>query len=225
VPAGDRHDPPVALQLIYLLFSKLLSWMVLRTRSDTVREIEILVLRHQLAVLQRRSPRPRIEWPDRALLAALIRLLPTDRRLGFLVTPSTFLRWHQQLISRRWTTQPAELADPPSLPASVPWRSAWRRRTRAGVIDEFTANSSASATRLAPPPSGRSSTAPASTRRPAEPTHLDRIPARASARDLGLRLLSLDTVTLHRLYAFFVIEHATRRVHILGVTAHRPERG
>jgi putative transposase len=49
----------VALRLIYLLFSKLLSWMVLRTRSDTAKEIEILVLRHQLAVLQRRTPRPR----------------------------------------------------------------------------------------------------------------------------------------------------------------------
>jgi putative transposase len=69
----------VALQLIYLVFSKLLSWMVLRTRSDTAREIEILVLRHQLAVLQRRSPRPRISWPDRALIAALTRLLPLIR--------------------------------------------------------------------------------------------------------------------------------------------------
>jgi len=66
----------VALQLIYLVFSKLLSWMVLRIRSDTTKEIEILVLRHQLAVLQRRTPRPRIGWPDRALIAALTRLLP-----------------------------------------------------------------------------------------------------------------------------------------------------
>ena len=56
----------MALQLIYLVFSELVSWMVLRTRSDTAKEIEILVLRHQLAVLQRRSPRPRLSWPDRA---------------------------------------------------------------------------------------------------------------------------------------------------------------
>ena len=69
----------MALQLIYLVFSKLLSWMVLRTRSDTAKEIEILVLRHQLAVLQRRTPRPRISWPDRAFIAALTRLLPTRR--------------------------------------------------------------------------------------------------------------------------------------------------
>ena len=75
--------------------------MVLRTRSDTTKEIEILVLRHQLTVLQRRSPRPRMNWPDRALIAALARLLPTRRRLGFLVTPTTILRWQQRLVTRR----------------------------------------------------------------------------------------------------------------------------
>jgi hypothetical protein len=56
----------VALKLIYVMFSKLLGWMVLRTRCDTTKEIEILVLRHQLAVLQRRTPRPPMSWTDRA---------------------------------------------------------------------------------------------------------------------------------------------------------------
>jgi putative transposase len=96
--AGARHDPLVALRLIYQMFSKLLGWIVLRTRSDTTKEIEILVLRHQLAVLQRRTPRPRMSWTDRALIAALTRLLPKPRRLGLLVTPATILRWHRQLI-------------------------------------------------------------------------------------------------------------------------------
>ena len=66
----------MALKLIYQMFAKLLSWMVLHVRSDTANEIEILVLRHQLAVLQRRTPRPRISWSDRAVIAALGRLLP-----------------------------------------------------------------------------------------------------------------------------------------------------
>ena len=107
-----RHDPPVALRLIYQMFLKLLSWIVLRTQSDTTREIEILVLRHQLAVLQRRTPRPRMSWTDRALIAALTRLLPKPRRLGLLVTPATILRWHRQLITRRWTTQPVRAGRP-----------------------------------------------------------------------------------------------------------------
>jgi len=94
----------VALQLIYLVFSKLLSWMVLRTRSDTDKEIEILVLRHQLAILQRRVPRPRMSWTDRALIATLTDCYHT-RRLGLLVTPDTILRWHRRLVSRHWATQ------------------------------------------------------------------------------------------------------------------------
>ena len=79
----------MALRLIYQMFSKLLGWIVLRTRSDTTKDIEILVLRHQLAVLRRRTPRPRTTWTDHALIAALTRLLPVRRRLGLLVTPAT----------------------------------------------------------------------------------------------------------------------------------------
>ena len=108
----------MALRLIYQMFSKLLGWIVLRTRSDTTKEIEILVLRHQLAVLQRRTPRPRMSWTDRALIAALTRLLPVRRRLGLLVTPATILRWHRQLITRRWTTQPVRPGRP-AIPAGL----------------------------------------------------------------------------------------------------------
>jgi len=73
---GSRHDPPVPLRLIYRMFAKLLGWVVLRIRSDTTKDIEILVLRHQLAVLQRRTPWPRMSWADRAMIAALAQLLP-----------------------------------------------------------------------------------------------------------------------------------------------------
>jgi putative transposase len=102
----------MALRLIYQMFSTLLGWLVLHARSDTTKEIEILVLRHQLVVLQRRTPRPRMTWTDRALIAALTRLLPVRRRLGMLVTPSTILRWHRRLVASRWTTTPARPGQP-----------------------------------------------------------------------------------------------------------------
>ena len=108
----------MALRLIYQMFSKLLGWIALHTRSDTTKDIEILVLRHQLAVLQRRTPRPPMSWTDRALIAALTRLLPRPRRLGLLVTPATILRWHRQLIARRWTTQPVRPGRP-AIPAGL----------------------------------------------------------------------------------------------------------
>jgi putative transposase len=113
----------VALKLMYLVFTKLLGWMVLRIRSDTTKDVEILVLRHQLAVLQRRTPRPRMSWADRALTAALARLLPVRRRLGLIITPSTLLRWHRQLI-----TPPLDHHHPTSSARSS---AHTRRRTRA----------------------------------------------------------------------------------------------
>ena len=72
----------MALRLIYQVFINLLGWIVLSTRSDTTKDIEILVLRHQLPVLQRRTPRPPMKWTNRALIAALTRLLPKPRRSG-----------------------------------------------------------------------------------------------------------------------------------------------
>src|SRR6476469_2740624 len=101
---------------MYQVFVKLLSWIALHTRSDTANEIEILVLRQQLAVLQRRTPRPQITWSDRAVIAALARLLPARRRHGLVVTPATIMRWHRYLVRRRWTTLPCR-AGRPAIPA------------------------------------------------------------------------------------------------------------
>src|SRR5829696_1680794 len=107
------------------MFSTLLGWLVLRARCNTAKEIEILVLRHQLAVLRRGARRPRLSWADRAVIAALTRLLPTPRRLGLLVTPATLLRWHRQLAAAAGPLSLSGPVDPPSPPACAPWSCAW----------------------------------------------------------------------------------------------------
>jgi putative transposase len=92
----------VALSFLYWAFRCLLELLALRIRSERSKEIEILVLRHQL-VLRREIARPRFEPADRALLAALSRTLPREVWRSFLFQPATLLRWHQQLVRRRWT--------------------------------------------------------------------------------------------------------------------------
>ena len=121
----------MALRLIYKMLSTLLGWIVLRARSDTSKEVELLVLRHQLAVLRRRPGRPRLSWADRAVIAALSRLLPVRRRLGLLVTPATILRWTDSSSPAAGPPSPGPV-DPPSPPACAPWSSAWTPRIRLG---------------------------------------------------------------------------------------------
>ena len=89
--------------MLYLMFVRLCGWLVLLGRSSASKDAELLMLRHEIAVLRRANPRPRLDWADRAVLAALIRLLPGTLRIHRLITPSTVLRWHRRLVTRKWT--------------------------------------------------------------------------------------------------------------------------
>jgi putative transposase len=93
----------MTLRLLYLLFRQVLRWLALLSRSAAARDAELLMLRHEVAVLRRQAARPRVDWADRAVLAGLARLLPRPVWRGLLVQPATLLRWHRDLVRRRWT--------------------------------------------------------------------------------------------------------------------------
>ena len=112
----------MAFRLAYLMLARALSWLALLARSEAVKDVEILVLRHEVAVLRRHNPRPTLSWVDRALLSALSRLLQVDPRRLRLVSPRTLLRWHAQLVARRWSypqRQPGRPTTSPTVRALV----------------------------------------------------------------------------------------------------------
>jgi putative transposase len=104
--------PGATLRLLYLIFSRVLGWLMLLGRTSSSKDVELLILRHEVAVLRRTNPTPRLDWADRALFAALIRRLPALLRGHRLVIPVTVLRWHRRLVTKKWT-YPNRAARPP----------------------------------------------------------------------------------------------------------------
>ncbi len=93
----------MAARLLYLIMIRVSGWLVLVGRGQAFKDVEIMVLRHEVAVLRRQLTRPKPDWADRAILAALVRLLPAALRAQRLVTPGTLLAWHRRLVTRSWT--------------------------------------------------------------------------------------------------------------------------
>lgn len=104
----------MSASLVYLLLRQVLQMLAHLARDGGAKDVEILVLRHQVAVLRRQVNRPKLQPADRLVLAVLSRLLPRPRWSVFFVTPATLLRWHRELVARRWTYPHARLGRPPA---------------------------------------------------------------------------------------------------------------
>jgi len=210
----------VAVRLLYLIFRQILAWLGLLARSAQSKNTEILVLRHEVAVLRRQVHSPRLSWADRAVFAGLTGLLSRVCRLRRIVTPATILRWHRDLVKQRWT-QPRRHRRGGRRPAPALRRLVLRlaaenpswgyRRIHgelAGLGYQLGASTVWSLLKRAgidPAPRGDG---------PSWRQFL-RVHARGI---LATDFFCVDTLLLQRLYVLFVVEHATRRSHVLGVT-------
>jgi putative transposase len=200
---------------------RVLELVLLCFRSAEAKEIEILVLRHELAVLRRQHPRPRLQPIYRALLAALSRLLPRVRWSVFLIRPETLLRWHRRMVRRRWT-YPTTRNGRPAISDEVQQlvvrlareNPRWGYQRIYGELLHLGVRVSASSIRRVLRAHGLD---PAPRR---APTSWRSFLRQQATGILACDFFTVDTVFLQRVYVLFVIELGSRRVHLAGVTAH-----
>ena len=210
----------LGLSLGYWALRRLLELVVLWSRSEREKEIEILLLRHQLQVLERQVGRPQLRPADRALLAAFSRVLPRRAWGSFFVTPATLLCWHRELVARRWTYsgrspgRPATAGEVQELVLRLARENpSWGYRRIQGELVGIGAKVAASTVWRILKEAGIE---PAPRR--LEATWAEFLRQQA-ASILECDFLTVDTVVFKRLYVLFFIELATRRVHLAGITA------
>jgi putative transposase len=216
----------MCLRFVFLLITRMTSWQRVSRREETWKTAEILILRHQLAVLQRRQPRrPGLNWADRALLAALLGVIPKARRhrLWLLVTPDTILRWHRDIVRRRWAARSK---------SGRTGRPVTRRNIRSLVLRLARENPGWGYRRIHGELAGLGVQAAASTVwQILKNAGIHPAPRRSGLawaqflRSQAEAILACDFFTADLLdgtqaYVLAVVEHATRRLRILGVTQH-----
>jgi putative transposase len=216
----------MSASLVYLLLRQILQMLTQLARDGGAKDVELLVLRHEVAVLRRQVHRPELRPADRVVLAALSRLLPRQRWSAFFVTPATLLRWHRQLIARHWTYPRARPGRPPIDPTvrGLVLRLAaenptWGHRRIQGELVRMGHTVAASTVwkilhhvGVDPAP------------RRAGPTWKQFLTVQARGI-VACDFFTVDTVYFQRLYVLFFLELATRQVHVVGVTAHPPVPG
>ena len=208
-------------RLPYPIFVRLGGWLVAE-QVNGIQDLELLVLRHEVAVLRRTRPRPRADWADRAVLAALIRPLPRNLRTHRLVPPGTVLRRHRRLVTRK-QTYPNQTGRPP-VTAEIPMLNGrlarenhgWGYQRIQGELLKPGHRVSATTTRRVP----RALKTPPAPKRQTDTTWRQFLHTQAATM-LATDFFHIDcALTLQRLYCLFVIEVQSRYVHILGITAH-----
>ena len=208
------------ISVAYLVLRRVLELVALRYRSNAFKELEIVVLRHELAILRRRTRRPVPATSDRIFLAAASRLVPRAMWRSFIVTPATLLDWHRRLVASRWTYagrpgRPSVRRDVRKLVVRLARENPrWGYQRIVGELKRVGIDVSSTTVRKILREAGLG---PSGTR--GGPTW--RAFLRAQGRTMiAVDFFTVDTVWLQRLYVLFFIELGSRRVHLAGCTPH-----